>query len=150
MNIRIPPPIYMILFGVLMWFVARSPFALSIDIPYAKIAAGVLIVLAIVIDVIAILQFNASSTTINPLKPDKSSALVTHGIYRYTRNPMYVGMLLMLCAWGLILKSASNVLLIAGFVITLTLVQIRHEEQALKSLFAEDFEAYQRRVRRWI
>ena len=150
MNIRIPPPIYMIVFGVLMWFVSRSSYALIVDIPFRKTAAGILFLAAIAIDVIAIRQFNASSTTINPYRANKSSALVTHGIYRYTRNPMYVGMLLMLCGWGLILESVSNILLIAAFVITITLAQIRHEEEALESLFPDDFEAYRRKVRRWI
>ena len=150
MNIRIPPPVYMILFGVLMWFLAHSPYALIVDIPFKRAAAGILIAAAIAIDIIAIRQFNASSTTINPYRARKSSALVTHGIYRYTRNPMYVGMLLMLCGWGLILESVSNVLLIAGFVVTLTLAQIRHEEEVLESLFPDEFEAYRRKVRRWI
>ncbi len=150
MNIKIPPPIYVVLFGVLMWFVARSPFALAVDIPFRKTAAAIIFAAAIAIDVTAIRQFNASSTTINPLKPNKSSALVTQGIYRFTRNPMYVGLLLMLCAWAIVLGSVSNVLLLAGFVITITRMQIRPEEEALRSLFPEEFDEYRRKVRRWV
>ena len=140
----------MILFGVLMWLVARSPYAFIVDIPFRKAAAAVIFAAAIIIDIVALLQFRASSTTFSPFRPDKSSALVTHGIYQYTRNPMYLGLLLMLCAWALLLESVSNVLLLTGFVVALTLVQIRPEEEALRSLFPEEFDEYRRNVRRWI
>ena len=150
MKTRVPPPIYLILFGVLMWLVARSPYAYIVDIPFRKTAAAIIFAAAIVIDVVALRQFRASSTTFSPLRPDKSSALVTHGIYQYTRNPMYVGLLLMLIAWALVLGSPSNILLLAGFVVTITLMQIRPEEEALQSLFPDEFEKYRRSVRRWI
>ena len=150
MQNKIPPPVYVLLAGALMWFIARSSFALRIDVPWEQYVAAIVAVAAIAIDVMAIWHFRQSKTTINPLNPTKSSALVTHGIYRYTRNPMYVGMLLLLVAWALLLESVTSLLVVPAFVFTLTMMQIRPEEAAMRSLFPGEYDDYCRRVRRWI
>ena len=150
MKTKIPPPVYMLIAGALMWSVARSSFALSIDVPCEQYLAAIVALSAIAIDATAIWHFRQSKTTINPLHPTKSSSLVTHGIYRYTRNPMYVGMLLLLVAWALLLESVASLLVVPAFVLTLTKMQIRPEEEAMKALFPGEYENYCRRVRRWI
>lgn len=149
MQNKIPPPFYMLLAGALMWFIARSSYALSIDVPFERYLAAIVAVSAIAIDVTAIWHFRQSKTTINPLNPTKSSSLVTHGIYRYTRNPMYVGMLLLLLAWALLLESVTSLLVVPVFLLTLTTMQIRSEERAMKSLFPGEYDDYCGRVRRW-
>lgn len=150
MKNKIPPPVYMLLCGALMWFVAHTPYALIVDVPFERFLAAIVAMAAIAIDVTAIWHFRQSRTTINPLNPQKSSSLVTHGIYRYTRNPMYVGMLLLLIAWALLLESVTSLLGPAAFVVTLTTMQIRPEEEAMKSLFPDEYQDYCRRVRRWM
>lgn len=108
------------------------------------IGAGLLFVLA------GGISFRRARTTVNPLKPEAASALVTSGIYRYTRNPMYVGFALWLLAWGLYLASPLVLLGVLGFVLYMNRLQIAPEERALGRLFGADFAAYRQRVRRWL
>ncbi|MEB0160908.1 isoprenylcysteine carboxylmethyltransferase family protein, partial [Pseudomonas sp. AH2 (2023)] len=90
-----------------------------------------------------------SRTTVNPLRPDKAAALVSGGVYRVTRNPMYVGMMLLLVAWAVYLDSAWVLAGPVAFVAYITRFQIAPEERVLRAKFA-DFDAYAARVRRWL
>ena len=97
-----------------------------------------------------VVSFRASRTTINPLKPDEASALVTGGIFRFTRNPMYLGMAFVLFAWA---THLGNPWLVVGplvFALYITRFQIIPEERALLANFGELFVAYKARVRRWL
>ncbi|MNJ74873.1 hypothetical protein D3C77_718740 [compost metagenome] len=87
---------------------------------------------------------------VNPLKPASASALVTSGIYRVTRNPMYLGFALVLAAWTVFLASPFTLLGIAAFVLYIDRFQILPEERALHQLFGEAMDEYCARVRRWI
>jgi protein-S-isoprenylcysteine O-methyltransferase Ste14 len=87
---------------------------------------------------------------VNPLDPSKASRLVTDGVFRVSRNPMYLGLVLLLIAWSIWLGSASPWLVPPLFVILLTVVQIILEEHALSQRFGEQYLAYQRSVARWI
>ena len=89
-------------------------------------------------------------TTVNPLLPQRSSHLVTHGVFACSRNPIYLADLLLLCAWLLWLGQPLGLLLPPVFVLWLTCLQIRHEERALLARFGEDYRNYCRRVRRWL
>ncbi|MDH5304294.1 MAG: phosphatidylethanolamine N-methyltransferase family protein, partial [Gammaproteobacteria bacterium] len=104
---KIPPPIVLLLFGSAMWFLAHSEYAGPIVIPYALVVAIVLAVVGALIAGSAIRQFRAAETTVNPLKPETASALVQSGIFGKTRNPMYVGLLLILSGWAVWLESLS-------------------------------------------
>jgi len=94
--------------------------------------------------------FRRAKTTVNPMKPESASALVASGIYRYSRNPMYLGFLLMLLGWALWLSNASALLLLPAFVLYMNRFQICPEERALLSLFGPDYMQYRARVRRWL
>jgi len=87
---------------------------------------------------------------VNPLKPDSASALVVAGIYRWTRNPMYLGMATVLAAWGLYLANIGALAGVALFVAYMNRFQIAPEERALEARFGADFAAYRGRVRRWL
>ncbi len=150
MKPRIPPPAWLLLFGVLMWVVASSDLALKIDIPIALIPALLVAFAGILVAAAGLRQFREAATTVNPLKPEEASSLVTSGIYRRTRNPMYVGLLLVLTGWGIWLESLGNILLLALFVVVLTQLQIKPEERALGQLFGDEFDRYVREVRRWL
>jgi len=108
-----------------------------------------LLFLAVVISCVALIQFYRAKTTTNPKNPSKASSLVTNGIYKYSRNPMYLGLLLILLGWGLWLANAFNVLLAAGFVSYMNTFQIQPEESSLTSLFGTEYKQYCIRVRRW-
>ena len=93
--------------------------------------------------------FARSRTTVNPLAPQRARALVTGGVYRYTRNPMYLGMLLALAGWAVWLGNAAALLALPLFVAVLNTLQIRPEEAALRARFGADYARYAQRVRRW-
>ena len=86
----------------------------------------------------------------NPLKPDTSSSLVGSGVYKLTRNPMYLGFLMLLLAWAIYLSNAFALLFVPMFLVYMNRFQIEPEERALTSRFGQEFVAYTRRVRRWL
>ena len=109
----------------------------------------VLFGLGVSIIVISVIQFLIKKTTTDPLNPNKASKLVTNGIYNFTRNPMYLGMLLFLLAYGLNLGNAFNTLVAAGFVSYMNHFQIKPEEEALKKIFGQEYNIYCKLTRRW-
>jgi protein-S-isoprenylcysteine O-methyltransferase Ste14 len=97
-----------------------------------------------------VLAFRRAQTTVNPLKPETSAALVSTGVYSFTRNPMYLGMVLGLFAWAVYLSSVWSLLGPVVFALYITRFQIIPEERVLDRLFGASFAAYKRRVRRWL
>jgi protein-S-isoprenylcysteine O-methyltransferase Ste14 len=87
---------------------------------------------------------------VNPLKPQTASALVASGIYRYTRNPMYLGMLVVVVGWAVFLANVLSALAIVLFPAYITRFQIKPEERVLLSLFGEQYVHYSHQVRRWL
>ncbi len=147
---RIPPPIVAVVLAFFMWFFAPaattaflSP-ALRITLAAALALAGGLIAAA------GSFAFKRAKTTVNPLKPQKASALVTAGIYRLTRNPMYVGLVLVLVGVAVWLAWLPAVLGPVAFVGYITRFQIHPEERALEAIFGAEFKLYCQRVRRWL
>ena len=98
---------------------------------------------------LGLFQFHRAKTTTNPIDPDKASNLVVNGIYRYTRNPMYLAMLLLLIGFGLKLGNAFNAITAAGFVYYMNHFQIKREEEALSKLFGKEYSLYLKATRRW-
>lgn len=147
---KIPPPLVGALLGLAMWLVAPIGPALALSPAVRYIGAAVLVVAGLAFDLLGLLAFRASRTTVDPLRPQRASALVSSGVYRVTRNPMYVGMCFLLSAWAVYL---SALLPFAGpvvFVLYITRFQIWPEERALSSLFGEQYAQYTARVRRWL
>ena len=149
MKTKIPPPVILLTFGAAMWFVARSATLYFVSIPSAMAISIGIAVLGIVSAAAGVLEFSRARTTVNPHRVNDASALVTGGIYRRTRNPMYAGLFLVLLAWALWLGALANVVLLVLFVVAITELQIKPEEQALAKRFGEEYEAYCQRVRRW-
>jgi len=146
----IPPPIILIFFiGIVQGIDAFSPFDLLLG-QSSLVVAAALVGAGILIAVLGVLKFRQHKTTINPHSIDKASALVTGGIYRITRNPMYLGMLLVLIGVVCFSRDAMGLLAIAGFIVTLNRLQIVPEERALQKMFGDAFDAYCARTRRWI
>jgi protein-S-isoprenylcysteine O-methyltransferase Ste14 len=150
MRPRIPPPLLMLLAGGLMWVLDQwMPLAQWIGRPWNRFG-GLVAAAGIAVSVAAFVRFRKAGTTANPLDPSKASRLVTDGVFRLSRNPMYLGLVLLLIGWAVWLGSASPWLVPPLFVIVLTLVQIVPEEQALGRSFGEEYVSYRRRVARWI
>jgi len=147
---RIPPPVVGALVAAGMWGVAAlgPQFPIAPGAKYA--AAAILVAAGLAFDLLGLLAFRASRTTINPLTPGRASALVTGGVYRVTRNPMYVGMAFLLLAWAVLLSALLPYAGIVVFVLYITRFQIQPEERVLKGLFGEQYASYAARVRRWL
>jgi protein-S-isoprenylcysteine O-methyltransferase Ste14 len=103
-----------------------------------------------VIAVVAVISFKLFKTTIHPSDPTKTTTLVTHGIYRYSRNPMYVSLVLLLLSWSCFLGSWFGPLAMIAFVAYIETFQIKPEEQCLNIKFGNEYEEYCRKVRRWV
>ncbi len=119
--------------------------------PVARVAAvAVLVAAGLGVDLAGLAAFRGARTTVNPLQPQRASALVTGGVYRFTRNPMYLGMALLLSAWAVHLSSWLALAGPLAFVLYITRFQIVPEERVLQANFGEAFTRYAARVRRWL
>lgn len=149
MKLKIPPLVVFLLFGLFMYL-------LNVYLPvgyfdffgrdYLLNAIGLL---AFLIGAISLLQFFRTKTSVDPLHPSKTTVLVTDGVYKFTRNPMYLSLLLLLLAWGLYLGNAFNTLLAAGFVYYMNAFQIIPEEEVLERKYGKAYQKYCVMVRRW-
>jgi protein-S-isoprenylcysteine O-methyltransferase Ste14 len=150
LELKLPPPLLASLAGGIMWLVARQLPALAVDWPGQQTLAMTLALAGGLIDLAGAVAFYRARTTINPLNPDNTSVMVTHGVYRYSRNPMYLGLLLMLSGWALYLSHPLAWLGLPLFVLGLTRLQILPEERILSEKFGAHYTAYAAVVRRWI
>jgi protein-S-isoprenylcysteine O-methyltransferase Ste14 len=149
MALKVPPVLVFLLAGLLIWglagFPARLPAASLTDALAAALA-----VLGVTVGVLGVLAFRRAGTTVDPMHPEQASALVVGGIYRITRNPMYLGLALMLLAWCVYLEVWAGLLIVALFILYMNRFQIVPEERALEARFREDFRRYRQSVRRWL
>jgi protein-S-isoprenylcysteine O-methyltransferase Ste14 len=145
----IPPPLLMLLAAGLMWSMHRWwPIVIWLGAPWNRIGA-LPIATGIAIAAAAITRFRQSGTTLNPLEPGKATHLVTDGIFRLSRNPMYLGLSLLLIGWALWLGTASPWLVPPVFVLFIYRAQIVPEERALETLFGARYLEYRHTVARW-
>ncbi len=149
LRLRIPPPIWLLLFGGLMWALHRLMPLVTLLRPPVNRAGWLLVGAGAVVIATAMLQFRRAHTTVNPLTPAKASALVSSGIFGYSRNPMYLGLAVALCGWAALLGSLSPWVGLPLFVLVITQVQIEPEEAALTTLFGATYANYCARVGRW-
>lgn len=150
MKLKILPPLQALITVFLMWGLAQlAPFA-HIFIPGKMIIVLFFLITGSLIDLSAIYVFIKAKTTVNPMKPNTTSTLVSNGIFRYSRNPMYLGMLLLLTAWAIWLGNIFNIVLLILFMLYITFFQIKPEEDALSKLFGDQFSQYCATTRRWL
>jgi protein-S-isoprenylcysteine O-methyltransferase Ste14 len=150
LELRVPPPALALVIAVLMWLLSLLAPALAFTIPARVLIAIILAVAGVATAVAGVTTFARAKTTVNPTTPQKSSSLVSWGIYSITRNPMYLGLLLELTAWAIFLSNPLPFLLLPVYMLYINRFQIAPEERVLTSLFGNDFAAYQSRVRRWL
>ena len=150
LELRIPPPLVMLLFMVTVFgFDKIMPFTLFY-LPWLTYASVIsLVTLGGVIALWGMKEFKNAKTTVNPLKPESSSSLVSSGIYQYTRNPMYLGLLLILLSAVIYSQHPLGLVSALGFVAYMNRFQIEPEEKMLVKLFGEEFVDYSNQVKRW-
>lgn len=150
MSLKVPPLLLAAIFAGAMYGLARLVPAAAFALPGRTAAAAGLGILGLLVVAAAVISFRRQRTTVNPMTPEASTAVVTGGVFRISRNPMYLGMLLALAGWAAYLANATAFLLLPVFVIYLNRFQIRPEEQALLSRFGPAYSEYMAAVRRWI
>ena len=150
MGLRILPGIQVLFFSSAMLVISR--YAIKASFSFTGINEFALICLTggVVMIGSGIVIFRKAETTVAPLHPDKATSLVTRGIYQYTRNPMYFGLLLILFSFGLYLQNLASMFALPIYVWFISKYQIIQEEEALYKVFGDDYQNYQDRVRRWI
>ncbi len=150
LELKIPPDIvFAICMGILWGFSILFPlfkftFFLRIPLIILFLVAGIMLVF------IAGFKFSQSKTSVNPIQPEKASALVTTGIYHFTRNPMYLGMAFILMAQAFLVANYSAFFGVVLFVVYITRFQIKPEEQILEEKFGSNYLLYKQKVRRWL
>lgn len=147
MTPKLLPPVWFALSAFAMWLLAKIPF---VALPRVLWLAVILAAAGLAIAAIALLAFLRAGTTADPRDPAQSRHLVTHGIYRASRNPMYLGMALILAAWAIWLAHPLAWPGIAGFVFAITRWQILPEERILEGKFGASYRAYCQQTRRWL
>ena len=145
---KIPPPLVALTFGFLVNY-TKSIFP-KIEIGWGGVFGSFLIIIGLFIILYAIILFKKYKTTITPLNPTNSTKLIVHGIYKFSRNPMYLGLLLILSGISIIQNPIGGLLFVPLFILYLNHFQIAPEESAMLDLFKDDFLKYKKNVRRWI
>ena len=133
-----------------MWAASWATPAFDFRFPARVSSSASLAALGVVIAIAGVVSFRRAKTTVNPMRPESASSLVVSGIYRYTRNPMYLGLLLLLLGWAIFLSNLAAFAVLPAFVVYINRFQIGPEERALDALFPREYPAYRARVRRWI
>lgn len=147
---RMPPVLLTAVFGVLMWLVWTLTPSVDIPLPARAILAVLLAAVGLAVTTLAVKGFREQRTSVNPLDLSRTSAVVTTGIYRLSRNPMYLAMLLGLLALGCLLSNPVSMGIAVLFVPTITHLQIIPEERVLSDRFGTPYATYCTAVRRWI
>lgn len=149
MALKIPPVALVLITAFLMWIVDATladadgaSWMMTLAIPFSL--AG------LIVCGLGVISFRRTGTTVNPMEPERATTLVANGIYRHSRNPMYLGFALLLLAWGFFLSSAAALLVVPLFVVYMNRFQIMPEERALESLFGQKYVQYKQSVRRWL
>ena len=150
LELRIPPPLVALTLALTMFGVGRAVPVLTIALPGSLAIAVLLATLGVAVALAGVIAFHRVRTTVNPMKPGETSTIVSGGIFRYSRNPMYLGMFLALAGWAVYLCNAAAALILPAFVVYINQYQIKPEERVLLAKFGPQFEQYASRVRRWV
>lgn len=149
LELRIPPLALLLVFATGMVVVAYAVPA-AVAVPWREALAVALAVAGASVALAGVVAFRKHRTTVNPFTPEQSSSLVSTGIYRFSRNPMYLGFLLALAGLSALLANWASALLIPVFVAYMNRFQIQPEERALRQRFGQQFATYAATVRRWL
>jgi protein-S-isoprenylcysteine O-methyltransferase Ste14 len=150
LELKIPPPAALLVVAGAMWGVSLAGPSFGLGDPMRDVVAGTVGLVGAGIDLFSAISFRLARTTVNPMRPEKSSALVTSGAYRFSRNPMYVGLVFVLVAWAVFLGSAWALAGPLAFALYIDRFQIAPEERVLAATFGAAYVAYKSSVRRWL
>lgn len=150
LELKIPPLVLVALFALAMWLLTLVVPAVTLPAVWHLVSAGIFAISGAGVALAGVLAFRKANTTVDPRVPQQSSSLVIRGIYRYSRNPMYLGFLLLLLALACYLMNVAAMTLLPLFVLYMNRFQIAPEERFLLQKFGAEYQAYCERVRRWL
>ncbi|MBL8832301.1 MAG: isoprenylcysteine carboxylmethyltransferase family protein [Rhodospirillales bacterium] len=147
---RVPPLVVLALAASFVWLAPDISGAPPLEIPFGGALAAMLAVAGAALAFVAVAGFRRAGTTVDPRYPDRTNALVTAGVYAHTRNPMYVGMAMLLAAFAIVRGDLLGLVAVPAFVAYIDRFQIVPEERALQAQFGDAYAEWCRRVRRWL
>lgn len=150
LELKVPPLVLVALCMLLMWGVSHLFAEFDWIIPGSPTLASLLATAGLAIAVAGVINFRLANTTVDPTAPGRTTSIVTSGIYKSSRNPMYLGFALCLAAWAVWLRSPPALLVLPGFVLYMNCFQIRPEERLLSEKFGSEYARYCQSVRRWL
>lgn len=150
LELKLPPVALALVIGFFMWLLSGFLPSLGLTVPWRTMLGLTFYVAGTVIALAGLVEFLRRKTTINPVTPEAAAVIVTSGIYRFSRNPMYLGLLLVLIGWAVWLSHLMAFALLPLFVLYMNRFQIEPEERALSAKFGRSFTEYTRSVRRWV
>lgn len=150
LELKVPPLLVLLLTGAGMYLVTWMATRCEFAVPGGRATGFSVALLGMAICASGVYSFRTHRTTVDPTRPEAATHLVVSGVYRFTRNPMYLGFAALLLGWGLLLGDVLAILGVPAFVLYLSRFQIYPEERALRQKFGGEFDAYARRVRRWV
>lgn len=149
LELKVPPLALSVIFAGAMWLASVGLPGWGVAIRWRSALAGLLAGAGAAVAAAGVVAFRRHSTTVNPTQPGSASVIVSSGVYRVSRNPMYLGFALTLAGWSCLLANGAAMLLLA-FIAYMNRFQIEPEERALNARFGCQYLAYQKTVRRWI
>ena len=150
LELKIPPVVLVLVLAMTMWIVAMQLPSLAFTLPGRHGLAAIISDVGIFFILAGAYEFQKAKTTLNPTTPAATSSVVASGIYRVSRNPMYVGFLLVLTGWAIFLSHPLPFLLLPAFVAYMNRFQISPEERVLSAKFGDEYDTYKQSVRRWL
>ena len=148
MRNKIPPPLVTLFFGLCIYF-SQEYFPES-NLEFLNILSYIFYFAGLAILVLAVRLFKKQNTTVNPIKIENASSLVVSGIFKYSRNPMYLGMALILLGLTFMFNLMGGIIFTLLFTMYITKFQIRLEEEVMERFFGSDFIKYKQNVRMWL
>ncbi len=150
LELKIPPVALLLIIALMMWGIADLFTSFSFSFFASSFVALLIAFLGVVFALLGVYQFRKQGTTVDPRIPEKSASLVTSGVYQFSRNPMYVGMLLMLVGWGIYLGNIASFIMLPVFILYMNRFQIMPEETFMAEKFGSAYQQYKKSVRRWL
>ena len=146
--IKIPPPLIVLTLIISIYFSSKKIDL--INIPFQLEISFFILSLGILVFINPVLKFIKSKTTINPIQFEETNRLVTSGIFKYSRNPMYLGMLMIIISTSIFYLNIYSILMPFLFIFWINKFQIKREEAFLTEKFGKEYLSYKNKTRRWL
>lgn len=147
---KIPPVALFVLLFLVINHLSYEFLSFTVSLPFNSLVFGLCFLAAGFVGLAGIYEFKRAKTTVNPIKVDEASTVVDSGIFAYSRNPMYLGLFLLLFGYAYWHQNLLAILLSFGFILYMNRFQILPEERALEMLFGAEYLDYKQKVRRWL